>query len=182
VTSATFSPDGKRIVTASEDKSVRMWEADSGKQIGVPLTGHTETVREANFSPDGKRILSASDDSTVRLWEAKSSKQIGEPAMGHQFLTSAAFSPDGKRIVSRSVDKKVQLSRIFPGGTEEIVAVAKAASPRCLTAEQRQQFFLPAQPPAWCIEQEKWPYDTLAWKQWLRDSRTNKGLPLPPAP
>jgi hypothetical protein len=48
--------------------------------------------------------------------------------------------------------------------TEEIVAVAKAASPRRLTTEQRHQFFLLADPPAWCIAQEKSPYNTLAWK------------------
>ena len=97
-------------------------------------------------------------------------------------MNSAAFSPDGKRIVTASLDKTVRLLRIVPGGTEEIVAVAKAASPRCLTAEQRHQFFLPAEPPTWCIEQEKWPYDTLAWKQWLSDTLAGKRPPLPPAP
>jgi hypothetical protein len=97
-------------------------------------------------------------------------------------LPGAAFSPDGKRIVTASLDKTARLSRIFPG-TEEIVAVAKAASPRCLTAEQRHQFFLPAEPPTWCIEQEKWPYDTLAWKQWLSsDTLSGKRPPLPSAP
>jgi transposase len=95
----------------------------------------------------------------------------------------AAFSPDGKRIVTASRDKTVRLLRIFPGGTEEIVAVAKAASPRCLTAEQRHQFFLPAEPPTWCIEQEKWPYDTLVWKQWLSSNTlTGRRPPLPSAP
>jgi hypothetical protein len=93
-----------------------------------------------------------------------------------------AFSPDGNRIAAASFDDTARLLRNLPGGTDEIVAVAKAASPRCLTTEQRRQFFLPAEPPTWCIEQEKWPYDTSAWKQWLSDSRTNKGLPLPPAP
>jgi hypothetical protein len=53
------------------------------------------------------------------------------------------------RIVTASSDNTARLLRIFPG-TQEIVAVAKAASPRCLTAEQRHQFFLPAEPPTWC--------------------------------
>src|SRR5712671_1327958 len=107
-------------------------------------------------------------------------KQIGEPLTGHTAaVSSAAFSPDGKRIVTASSDNTARLLRIFPGGTEEIVAVAKAASPRCLTAEQRHQFFLPAEPPTWCIKQEKWPYDTLAWKQWLSsDTLTGKRPPL----
>jgi WD40 repeat protein len=145
--------------------------------------GHTDGVQSAAFSPDGKRIVTTSRDNTVRLWDAESGKQIGEPLTGHtDGVRSAAFSPDGKRIVTASDDKTARLLRIF-SGTEELVAVAKAASPRCLTAEQRQQFFLPAEPPTWCIEQEKWPYDTLAWKQWLSsDTSTGKHPPLPPAP
>jgi WD40 repeat protein len=167
----------KHIVTASWDKTARLWDAEGGRQIGEPLTGHTDVVTSAAFSPDGKRIVTASWDKTSRLWDAESGKQIGEPLTGH-FVVSAAFSPDGKRIVTASSDKTARLLRIFPS-TEEIVAVAKAAVPRCLTAEQRHQFFLPAEPPNWCIEQEKWPYDTPAWQQWLSGG---KRLPLPPAP
>ena len=118
----------------------------------------------------------------MRLWDAESGKQIGKPLSGHAgAVRSAAFSPDGKRIVTACEDKTARLFTIFPD-TEEIVAVAKAAAPRCLTAEQRHQFFLPPEPPTWCIEQEKWPYDTLAWKQWLSDTRAGKRPSLPPAP
>ena len=83
VVSAAFSPDGKRIVTASWDKTARLWDAESGKQIGEPLTGHTDAVMSAAFSPDGKRIVTASWDKTARLWDAESGKQIGEPLTGH---------------------------------------------------------------------------------------------------
>jgi hypothetical protein len=87
----------------------------------------------------------------------------------------------GERIVVASGGKTAWLFRILLG--QEIVALAKAASPRCLTTEQRRQFFLPAEPPNWCIEQEKWPYHTPAWKQWLSSDRlTGKRPPLPPAP
>jgi len=55
--------------------------------------------------------------------------------------------------------------------TQELVSHAKAAVPRCLIPAQRNSFFLPPEPPLWCIELEKWPYDTTAWKQWLNDSR-----------
>jgi hypothetical protein len=51
-----------------------------------------------------------------------------------------------------------------------------------LTTEQRHDFFLPAEPPTWCIALEKWPYDTPAWKQWLNDTLAGKRPPLPPAP
>ena len=58
--SAAFSPDGKRIVTASRDKTARLWDAATGKPIGEPLTGHDDVVSSAAFSPDGKRIVTAS--------------------------------------------------------------------------------------------------------------------------
>src|SRR5215831_5706164 len=101
VHSALFSPDGKRVVTASFDKTTWLWDAETGKQIGEPLAGHAELVLSAAFSPDGKRIVTASEDKTARLWEAETGKQIGEPLKGHEdAVTSAAFSSDGKRIVT----------------------------------------------------------------------------------
>ena len=82
MTSAAFSPDGKRIVTASEDKTARLWDAETGKQIGEPLKGHTDSVLSAAFSPDGKRIVTASDDKTARLWDADDQQGIGRAASG----------------------------------------------------------------------------------------------------
>ena len=55
-----FSPDGPRIVSGSVDNTVRIWDADTGQQIGAPLTGHTEPVAAVAFSPDGRRIVSGS--------------------------------------------------------------------------------------------------------------------------
>jgi WD domain, G-beta repeat len=100
VWSAAYSPDGKRIITASSDATARLWDAETGKQIGEPLRGHADRLRSATFSPDGKRIVTASDDNTARLWDAETSKPIGEPLTGHTgSVYRAAFSPDGKRIV-----------------------------------------------------------------------------------
>ncbi|KIN95038.1 hypothetical protein M404DRAFT_68281, partial [Pisolithus tinctorius Marx 270] len=67
--SVAFSPDGKRIVSGSRDKTVRVWDVVGGVQIGSPLEGHTDEVESVAFSPDGKRIVSGSWDNTVRLWE-----------------------------------------------------------------------------------------------------------------
>jgi WD40 repeat protein len=63
-----FSPDGKRIVSGSADKTLRLWDAETGKAISKPLKGHTGEVISVAFSPDGKRIVSGSTDRTLRIW------------------------------------------------------------------------------------------------------------------
>ncbi len=68
MTSVAFSPDGHRIVSGSDDNTVRLWDAATGQPIGQPLTGHNAPVASVAFSPDGKRIVSGSDDHTLRLW------------------------------------------------------------------------------------------------------------------
>ena len=110
VNSAAFSPDGKLIVSASNDKTIRIWDAQTGKQIGDTIEGHTHFVFSAAFSPDGKRIVSASNDNTIRIWDVQTGKQIGKPLEGHaDGVLSAAFSPDGKRIVSASDDETIRI-------------------------------------------------------------------------
>ncbi|MDC3960423.1 PD40 domain-containing protein [Polyangium jinanense] len=103
VTCASYSPDGKRIVTASLDKTVRVWNAD-GTGEPLVLRGHEDTVQSVAWSPDGRRIVSASWDKTARVWNADGT---GEPLVlrGHERrIYSAAWSPDGKRIVTASMD------------------------------------------------------------------------------
>ncbi len=74
VVDAVFSPDGARILTASWDKTAKLWDAASGKLIVV--FAHQGTVNTAAFSPDGARILTASADHTAKLWDAASGKLI----------------------------------------------------------------------------------------------------------
>ncbi|KAF7334736.1 WD-REPEATS-REGION domain-containing protein [Mycena sanguinolenta] len=110
VTSVAFSQDKKYIVSGSNDKTMRLWDAESGASLGKPLEGHTSGVRSVAFSPDGKHIVSGSQDKTVRLWDAVSRAPLGKPLEGHtDWVTSVAFSPDGKHIVSGSNDKTVCL-------------------------------------------------------------------------
>ena len=117
VQSAAFSPDGKKIVSASEDYTVKVWDVQTGECIRT-LKGHEEYVQSAAFSPDGKRIVSASDDETVKVWDAQTGECI-RTLEGHEnFVNSAAFSPDGKRIVSTSWDKTV---KVWDAQTEECI-------------------------------------------------------------
>ncbi|WP_437958415.1 protein kinase [Sorangium sp. So ce119] len=105
---AAYSPDGKRIVTASYDKTARVWNAD-GTGGPLVLRGHEDGVESAVFSPDGERIVTASLDKTARVWNADGT---GEPLVlrGHEdTVHAAAFSPDGKRVATASFDKTARV-------------------------------------------------------------------------
>jgi hypothetical protein len=78
VNSAAFSPDGTRVVTASEDGTARIWDAQSGQALGAPLQ-HEQAVGSAAFSPDGTRVVTASWDHTARIWDAQTAERLGAP-------------------------------------------------------------------------------------------------------
>ncbi|BAZ24725.1 WD-repeat containing protein [Kalymmatonema gypsitolerans NIES-4073] len=98
ITSVNWSHDGKFLVTASADKTARIWNF-SGKLM-AELKGHKEQVNSADFSRDGKHILTTGVDKTARIWDT-SGKQLA--ILKHQeYVTSASFSPDGKRVITTS--------------------------------------------------------------------------------
>ncbi|HQR08565.1 MAG TPA: serine/threonine-protein kinase [Gemmatales bacterium] len=100
---AAFSPDGRRIVTASWDKTACVWDTTTGKPVTTPLT-HQEGVRYVTFSPDGRRVLTASDDNTACVWDAATGQLVASPLTHHSAVYQAEFSRDGQRIVTASED------------------------------------------------------------------------------
>ncbi|KAE9390029.1 WD40 repeat-like protein, partial [Gymnopus androsaceus JB14] len=99
VRAVTFSPDGTKIVSGSNDKTIRIWNATTSAQIGDPIEGHDDWVYSVAFSPDGTRIVSGSHDKILRIWDATTGAQIGDPLEGHtDWVNPVAFSPDGARI------------------------------------------------------------------------------------
>jgi WD40 repeat protein/uncharacterized caspase-like protein len=109
VSKATFSPDGKYIVTiGSSENTAKIWDVISGILL-TDLIGHTGFVVSAEFSPDGKKIVTASNDSTANVWDAKTGILLFN-LIGHtSFVVSAEFSTDGKKIVTASYDNKAKV-------------------------------------------------------------------------
>ncbi len=105
---AQFSPDGLRLVTASADKTARVWDAQTGKQLTEPLR-HEDHVWSAEFSWDGLRVVTASYDKTARVWDAQTGKPLTEPLRHEGTVNYAQFSPDGLRVVTASNDKTARV-------------------------------------------------------------------------
>ncbi|MFC1668569.1 AAA family ATPase, partial [Chlamydiota bacterium] len=130
VMSVSFSPDGRYIVSGSDDKTVKVWEIENGKQKGEPVVFQDKgrnlaeySAWSVSFSPDGRYVVSGSMDKTVKVWEIENGKQKGEPvvlqdgqgnAHSHD-VRSVSFSPDGRYIVSASRDKTVKVWEIENG-------------------------------------------------------------------
>ena len=108
VMSASFSPDGKRIVTGSLDRTAKVWDAESGDEL-VTFEGHKEQIYSASFSPDGARIVTAGRDLSAKVWDAKSGAEIVSLKGHTNNVLSASFSPDGTRIVTASWDCTAKL-------------------------------------------------------------------------
>ncbi|MCH9699142.1 MAG: pentapeptide repeat-containing protein [Gammaproteobacteria bacterium] len=120
VTSCAFSPDGRRVLSASDDHTLHLWDAHSGDCQRV-LKGHSDCVTSCAFSPDDRRVLSASIDRTLRLWDAHSGN-CERILQGHNsYVTSCAFSPDGRRVLSASDDHTLRLWDAHSGDCQRVL-------------------------------------------------------------
>ncbi len=107
VSAAIFSPDGKTVLTASYDKTARIWEVPTGKPLGT--LRHDLTVIAVAFSRDGKTILTGSADKTAQLWEAATGEKSAPPLPHLDSVASVAFSPDDKMVLTGSFDRTARL-------------------------------------------------------------------------
>ncbi len=119
VLSAAYSPDGSKIVTASEDHTARLWDARTGQEFG-PALAHGDDVRMAEFSPDGTRVVTASDDRTARVWDVGTGQPVGQPMQGSDHeVRFARFSPDG-RLIGTGAEEGV--ARVWDAATGDPVS------------------------------------------------------------
>ncbi|XP_074218315.1 WD repeat-containing protein 38 isoform X1 [Camelus bactrianus] len=116
VNSSAFSPDGQRLLTASEDGCVYGWETQSGRLLWR-LGGHTGPVKFCRFSPDGRLFASTSCDCTIRLWDVAETKCL-QVLKGHQrSVETVSFSHDSKQLASGGWDKTVMLWEVQATGS-----------------------------------------------------------------
>ena len=100
-------PMGAQVLSGSEDKTVKLWDAASGELLRT-FEGHSDAVTSVAFSPDGRQVLSGSHDNTVKLWDAASG-QLVRTFEGHSdTVNSVAFSPDGASVLSGSAGQHHQ--------------------------------------------------------------------------
>ena len=107
VVSVEFSPDGKILASASNDNTVRLWDAATGELLAT--LEHSNDVRSLSFSPDGKVLASASDDRTVKLWDTANHELIASLAGHLDVVDLVRFSPDGRVLASAAWDRTVKL-------------------------------------------------------------------------
>jgi WD40 repeat protein len=145
VSAVAFSPDGRRLASASDDGTVRLWDPATGATLAT-LAGHTRRVFAVAFSPDGRRLASASDDGTVRLWDsatgAAQAMLTGSDSPVASPVQAVAFSADGRRLASGGWDQAVRLWDPATGAAvatliahlREVTAVAFSADGRWLVS------------------------------------------------
>jgi hypothetical protein len=125
VLSVAFSPDGKTVFTGSDDGTARLWNAETGQPLGIPMK-HEQLVSSVAFSPDGTQVVTGSYDGTARLWDAATGNPVSSPMKHERAVFSVAFSPDGKTIMAATSywihqsimvdgELKPKTSRLLPG-------------------------------------------------------------------
>jgi WD40 repeat protein len=108
VASVVFSPDGRILASGSDDRTIRLWDTQTGASLAI-LRGHKRGITQVAFSPDGKYLASGSRDRSIRLWEVDTGKEFTK-FKGHEgAVTSVLFTKDNRYLISGSNDRTIRI-------------------------------------------------------------------------
>jgi len=146
VHSVAFSPDGRFALSGSGDRTVKLWEVATGKELRS-FSAHTGVVFSVAFSPGGRLALSGSGDHTLKLWDAATGKELRSFSGHTGWVNSVAFSPDDLFVLSCSKDRTLKLwevatgkeLRTFTGHTEQVNSIAFSPDGRSVLSGSRDK-------------------------------------------
>jgi WD40 repeat protein len=111
---ASFSPDGKRIVSGDTGNRLKIWDASTGNEL-KGFAAHTDKIQSVAFSPNGRFIVSGSKDKTVRVWDSETGRELRVFRNFRYHVNAVAFSPDGKLVLAGSGDNTARLFDVESG-------------------------------------------------------------------
>ncbi|EYF00115.1 effector-associated domain EAD1-containing protein [Chondromyces apiculatus] len=146
VVACAITPDGRHLVSASVDRTLRLWALGSGDTVAV-LRGHEDDITACAVTADGKTVVSASTDATVRLWDVAAKRLTATLDNQGRWATSCGVSPDGQRIVVGSdngaltVWERASFSRVaaLEGHTDYVTACLITRDGRRLVSASRDR-------------------------------------------
>jgi len=130
MTSVAFSPNSSIIVSGSNDKTIKIWDAKS-KTLVTTLEGHSEVVTSVAFNPDGSLLASGSIDKTIKIWDVKKMTLTATLKKHSDRITSVTFSPDGSLLASGSDDETIKLWDV--NGWKLITTLEAESGANCIT-------------------------------------------------
>lgn len=122
VNSVAFSPDGLKILSASSDNSLILWDAGTG-QVIRRFIGHSQQVNSVTFSPDGRTALSGSNDGHIIMWDIGEGAEIFRKTCSAE-VSSVAFSPDGRLFAAGTQDDTVCIGEVETGEQTRLIRPA----------------------------------------------------------
>ena len=114
VFAVAVTPDGKQVISASSDKTIKVWNLETGQEM-CTLTGHSDSVNAVAVSPDGKQVISASSDKTLKVWNLETGEHKCTLTGHSDWVNAVAVTPDGKQVISGSKDNTLKVWNLETG-------------------------------------------------------------------